>query len=659
MLDLEDIVTPLSLTISSIPLNISDHPIQCNETGSDFLTYTYSVSATPIIRNLSQQRATAGDTIALELQGLSDVEEDNILVFGNTDISCSSPVPGIFSTTHTQPSRDTVTVARTYGSHSVQCVLPSLPSGKYRPVLHVAGRGWGHSHLEDTVLTIYPQITSAPSITEGSLRGGTSITISTRGLSQDDVLRTRVQIGNTPCRVEDIDDQGALTCSTQAAVDDGYSSLVEASAPLAYWSLQTDYHRSNGLYLDSDGTSFFRNAGVLGSQANASIHGMVSLRQAGISGNNITDQSIGFDEAAFLHVPHLEELSGQTEFALEFWVRVPHPSPHYRILVDSASSCNGNACGFVALLNPCNQMEFWVASRDPSDEAEESQDGSGGNGESLNVQGSGDVQGSGESSGVLGSGEPLGILGSGEPLGVLGSGGSGGGLLASGRGLDGITAADGDACGLITASSQCPQSAPCKGHLTVSDQGSLRLPTGVWHVIRSNQSNWSDWNHVYVSWHNSETTGRDSMYQEVCAPLSGCNGTQELAVNGVHQSSFATYHRANGGMDLGGSNSIPLATTHVWSGIAPFTGYLDEVAYYNLPLRPQEISERIEHIVQGTQPIWLEVEGFDGVGVGPVPSVTYLATHQPLNPVVIDWESATQLNRIYENSTMLQFQWTR
>ena len=633
-MDLEDIVASLSLTISSIPLNISDHHIQCNETSSDFLTYTYAVSATPTIRILSQQRAVVGDSIALELRGLSDVEEDNILVFGNSDTPCSSPIPSILSTTRTHPSRDTITVARTYDSYSrsVQCVLPSLPSGKYRPVLHVAGRGWGYSHLEDTVVTLYPQITSAPSIPGGSLRGGTSVTMSTRGLSPEDMLQTRVKIGNTPCRVEDIDSQGALTCFTQAAMDDGFSSLVEASAPLAYWSLQTDYHRSDGSYLDSDGTTFFRSAGILGIQANASIHGLVSLQQTGISGNDITDQSIGINAAAFLHIPDLEGLFGQSQFALEFWVRVPHPAPHYRILVDAASSCDGNACGFVALLNPCDQMEFWVASRDSSDG--ENQDGSRGSG-----------SGSGGLLGVQGSGE------SGE------SGESSEGLLANGRELYSIP--DGDepeACEVITASSQCrPQSASCTGYITVSDQGNLRLPTGVWHVIRSNQSNWSDWNHVYMSWRNSEMAGAP---QEDCALLSTCNGTQELAVNGAHQSAFSMYHRANTGMDLGGSSSIPLGTTGTWSGIAPFTGHLDEVAYYSHPLRSQEISDRINYVMQGTQPIWLEVEGFDGVGVGSIPSVVYPVTDPPLNPVTIDWEAATQLDRVYETSTMLQFQWT-
>lgn len=594
--------------------------------------YTYAASATPTLRSLSQQRAVAGDNITLELLGLSDVEDDNVLVFGSTNIPCSSPSPRILSTSRTRPSRDTATVARTYSNYTVECVLPNLAAGKYRPVLHVAGRGWGYSYLEDTVLTIYPQITSAPSIVSGSLRGGTSTTMSTRGLSPDDVLRTRVKIGSTPCRVEDIDSQGVLTCFTQAAVDDGYSSLVEASAPLAYWSLQTDYHRSNGSYLDSDGISFFRSTGSLGTLANASVRGVVSLQQSGISGNNFTDQSIRFDEAAFLHIPDLEELFDPTGFALEFWVKVPHSTPHYRLLVDAASSCETDGCGFVVVLNPCNQIEFWVASREPLNEAAESGDSQDGS------RGLEDISASAH------GGSTGGLYGSGENEGGLND------ISVSGGRLDGDTEEGNlEVCALITATSHCHLSRPCSGYLRVTEQRSLRLPAGVWHVIRSNQFDVSDWNHVYMSWHNSERG---------CTASDLCNGTQQLVVNEEHQSIFSTYLGANGGIDLGGSSSVPLATGGIWSGLAPFTGYLDEVAYYNRPLRSQEISDRVRHIVRQSQLVWLEVEGFDGMGEGSTPSIVYLATDPPLNPVIIDWETAIQSNRILENLTMLQFQWT-
>jgi hypothetical protein len=614
VLDLEDTVTSLSLAINSIPLNVSDYSIQCNETGSDFLTYTYASSATPTI-SLSQKRAIAGDSVTLELVGLSDVENDNILVFGNTDTPCLSSTPSILSTSRTQPSRDITTAVRTYSDYTTECVLPNLPAGKYRPVLHVSGRGWGHSYLEDSMLTIYPQITSTPSITHGSLRGGTTITLSTRGLSSNDVLRTGVKIGNTPCKVEHIDSEGMLTCFTEAAVDDGYSSLIRASAPLSYWSLQTDYRRSNGSYLNSDGIRYFRGAGIWGTQANASVHGIVSLRQRGISGNSFTDQSIRFDEAAFLRIPGLEELFG---FGLEFWLQTLHPSPLYRLLVNATSSCNTGTCGFVVMLNPCERIEFWVASEEPSNEGAESEDGSAG------------------SAGSGGSTERA----SGEGLTPA---------SASGEGLGGIAEED-TSCSLITEASQCPQMRPCNGYLRVTEQRRLQLPVGLWHIISSDQIDVADWNHVHVSWHPAALND--------CTALNSCNGAQGVAVNGVHQSISSIYHGANNGIELGGSSSVPQATTNTWGGLAPFTGYLDEVALYNHPLHPQEISDRVRHVTRGTQPIWLAVEGFDGVGAGSPPNVVYPLPNSPLNPVVIDWEVTSQLDRVYDDSTTLQFQWT-
>ena len=96
----------------------------------------------------------------------------------------------------------------------------------------------------------------------------------------------------------------------------------------------------------------------------------------------------------------------------------------------------------------------------------------------------------------------------------------------------------------------------------------------------------------------------------------------------------------------------------MWSGLAPFTGYLDEVAYYNRLLEDWEISNREIHIAQQTQQIWISAESFDGVGTGSIPNVWYPIPDPSLNFVLIDWDSASYLEETHEESVTLQFQWT-
>ncbi len=625
---MEDIETSLSLTINDISLNVSDSVVHCIQSDSQFHAYTYAASATPVVQSLSQQRAIAGDRIVLQLKGLSTMAEDNILVFGgNTNITCSSPSPAILSTVSAHPSSSILTAATMYSDSLVECTVLNLPAGIYRPVLHVAGRGWGHSDTEDTLLTVHPQITSAPSIVGGSLRGGLSLSISTRGLSESDVLRTRVKIGNTPCRVEEISSQGVLTCFTQAAVDDGYSSLIDASSPLAYWSFQSDYHTPDGSYLVSDGLSFFRSGGSLAAQANASVHGMVSRQHIGISGNNNTDQSIEFTEAAFLQVPALKQLVAADGFAIEFWMKLnPSWSPHYRIVINASANCNTVACGFIVVLNPCNQLEFWLASGEVMQERSP-EDTTATRMEDLQPFAEDSVEASAESA----SGELL------EPNQAESGSGE-----VSGESLD-TTPIE---CPLITDDSQCPSA--CNGYSRVREHSSLLLPTGLWHVIRSNQVNASDWYHVYMNWQATETSDFDSTTMVV-------SGTQEMSVNGDFYSKNSTYLQSNGRIEIGGTSSLPLRNFAVWS---PFRGYLDEMAIYSKPLQTSEIASRIQYGTRDIQPVWLSIEGFDGVGTGSIPNVMYPVATPPLSPVVIDWEAAVDMELTNEDPVTLQFEWT-
>ena len=355
------------MSINGIGLDLSSFSIACGDDPSSTLQhYTYSVGSTPVISSITQS-ATPGDRISLELRGISELPSDNIFTLGGlTDTTCTLSHPAVLSTSQLTPDYSSVSTARNYSSYIIQCTVPNLQPGKYRTNLHVAGKGWAYASLDSTTITIQPRVEIPLSTNRGSLRGGITLEIPTTGLSSSDITRTRVVIGNTPCPVQSIDNQGRITCATQPAIDDGYSSLVRRDQPLAHWSLQTDYYRSNGSYLNSDGGLFFRSGGSLSIRASASIQGTVTNRQTGISGNSFSDQAVLFEfEGSYIEAPGLEEITNPAGFGMDLWIKLTTVSPSYQIIVNSSTFDHGIARGFLLVMNPCNEIEFWLSTGNP------------------------------------------------------------------------------------------------------------------------------------------------------------------------------------------------------------------------------------------------------------------------------------------------------
>lgn len=569
--ELEDVSASLMIGfgVTSVPLQLSATPITCSDTGNPLVSYTYSASSTPVLRSVGQNRVVPGGVITLELEGISSSQDDNLFSFGNSNIGCSSSTPALLPATVTSPSLSPNT--GTYDNFTVQCTVPtSLSPGIYRPIMHVAGRGWGHASVDDTALYVHPRLTSSPSVSAGSVRGGLKIQVQTAGLSRSHVARTRVSIGNTPCKVEDIDSSGRLSCTTGQAVDDGYSSLVNTQQPLAYWPLQADYRNSDTGLVQSTDLSSFRSFGSLSRRADVSVHGRVTTRQAGISGNDQTDQSIRFSTSAFLRAPVLPELELFGGFSVEFWMKVPAPSPQYRVLFNASSTCSGSPCGFLVILNPCDDVELWV-----------------------------------------------------------------GGVSSN---------SSADCPHIQDLASQCGST--CVGmHSTNVPQA---LP-GQWQLLRSAGKNLSSWTHVYINWQASNLD-----------PEGPATGTLVLGVNEDFLSSQnATFFPAVGSpTELGGSSSLPLWSTSPRGGLAPFTGYLDEVAYYAHPLDAEQIRRHVTYGTSDLQPVWVSVGGVDGVGDGSPPDVQFPPPAMEAREVVIDWEAARDLILSYNNSVTLILQWT-
>ena len=608
-MELEDISASLSIGFGPnlIPFELSGMSITCTESGASYQDYVYSTAATPLLRSVSRRSAVPGDQVSLELVGISSSQDDNLFAFGNSHIGCLSTTPPLLPAAVTPPLHTSSPTMGMYGTYMVVCTLPaSLSPGVYRPLLHVAGRGWGYSVAEDTALYVHPRIVGSPSVSSGSLRGGLRMQLQTRGLAQSDVGKARIDIGSTPCAVESIDAQGQLTCLTSPALDDGYSSLIERQDPVAYWPLQADYYSTvDGSVASSDGPSFFRSFGLISVQANASIHGSIIARQAGISGNGVTDQSIQFSGSAFLRAPGRPEFVDSRVFSLEFWMKVPTSTPHYRVVVNASSTCNGSPCGFLVVLNPCNSVEFWVAAGIDLASSGSGQDGVTSGSEQGNIT-SNITSGSGQSDDSL-------------------------------------------ECFVIHDTSQCPST--CAGRLHSS--GIPLVPSGWWQVVRTGVTDWSGWGHVYVSWQPDDLSLANSDVN-----LMSAVGTQVLGVNGDLVSQEQTFFISSAPMELGGCSALPLGSTTPRDGLAPFSGFLDEVVYYDKPLSEEAIRSHVTYGGGEAQPIWLSVEGVDGVGEGSPPNVQFPAPAQEHEEVRVDWEAAVNVSSTYNNSVLLVMEWT-
>lgn len=524
--------------------------------------------------------------LAIDAEHVSSFYDDNVLTIGGrpcldtedkasvtkTDPDYSTPVPNM-------PGY--------YLNEYFECTVPDLEPGEYRMVVHVEGKGWGYTDLSTTTVLFHPVI-SGPVVPErGSLRGGLLLDIDVPNLSSADVAKTQVDIGSTPCPVQRIYSNSRIGCLTQAARDDGYSSVVVRSNALAYWSLQADYYDASGSYLSSDGVTHFRSAGTLGDDAEATIFGDVVTRMEGISGNALMDQSVQFS-ASYIEVPPLDELADPTGFGAELWMRAAgsDSSEKYRIVVDSATFVDGVAHGYILALNPCDQLEFWIS---------------------------------------------------------------------TGLELSTVSPSNYSDCPPITNTTyEC--SLPCEGHAYLDNASGVtgELPPGVWHVIRTVDYNWTTWRQVAFGWAADDVNN-------CTLDTVPCSGQQGIHVNGRSSNTSTTPYLPSTGtpITVGGTGRLPLGS---WSGgynIEPFVGVIDEVSFYSSPLSPSAISQHYFYGSTENQPIWITVEGRDGVGTGMVPDVEYPEWSPAFTEeVVVDWESVQSSELTVANTSAVRFDWT-
>ena len=588
---MESELVPVTITINGVQPDITvscsftNCPNEMTSTPSS-LHYKYSFCLTPVLQEVSPTQVVQGQLLYISVYNMRSPDPGHMITIGNSLCVSSLSVAGGIG-----------------GVSTISCTTSTLFPGVYTVKLHVTGQGVATAAVNSSVVEYHPVISLLTSISEGSLKGGTEIVVPALDFYSHSISNTRVFIGNTPCDVQYATmatapgQLGNITCITRSALDDGYSSLVLHSNPLAYWNMQLDHYSANGQYLYSNPTVFL-NLGSTGSHSDAVPSVDVLAAQYGISGNDVTDQSILFN-ASYLHVPHHPQLNQLYGFGLEFWVKgTVRNGWGYEIVISSLDI--DAVSGYLVMINPCGYWEVWL--------------GSGDNDTSIS-----------------------------------GSGGSSSGSSA------------GD-CYLITMETQCSNYSSCNGSLIVPDGYSPHITGGIWEVIATNvqfNASSNNWSHVVINYiaENgvvsddrtglpSEDLADDPTIRTDCFIIDdriACYGTVQIFIDAslVGSSPVQYSPTLSGDLLIGGieldSSGGPL--TH-------FAGFLDEVSLYATPLSNDVITDHHHYGNTADQPVWLIVESMDN-------SVQELAHLQ-----VIKWDNITNNDIIIDNNTSIQIEWT-
>ena len=584
---LADIEAALTLKIDSLPIE-APLSITCGALDENFDYYTYAVTQTPHVSGTTSSIFSYLNENIVMVSGLATTLEHNLFTIGGKACLSSERFSNLVQPDYSGSADNSVSYTNI--EESVECELDSVEPGVYRPILHVAGRGYGLV-TDDAIVKVLPSYGPAHLHgSRGSLRGGTLLEINVRGLSEDDITKTRVEIGNTPCHVQRIDPVARkIYCITQPARDDGYSSLVHELDPIVYWSLQADYYNLEGAITDSDGEMKYRNnaAGSFGNSSDAVVRGDVIGREAGISGNMLTNQAALFNKS-YVEVPFHSEFAQPAGFGMELWLKTSSNvdygisgsgllsdpltsgysslsqselqsgsgdplwdstisedgSGSYHIVVDFASFSSGVAHGYVIVINPCGQPEFWLASRHSIETFTGSED-----------------------------------------------------------------------CPLLT-SSQCSSSplTSCSGYsVVVMATAYGNLPPGVWSIIRCGNCDVTEWALFSFGWEadNLEIADVD------CASLDLCSGKQVFYFNDIFVDTVPTSYSpgTNRSLVFGGTDRLPLGqlSDSQTSFLTGFVGHLDEVSVYGHPMSSEKAHEHYEYGSTEKQKVWMRVDSIDGI----------------------------------------------
>ena len=585
---IESKLVPVTVSINGVQADITascsftNCPGEMTTTPSN-LHYKYSSCLTPVVQGVSPTHLVQGQLLSISV------------------FNMRSPAPGHMVTIGKSPclSSSVVVAGGIGGVSMISCTTPTLFPGVYTVKLHVTGQGVATAAVNNTVVEYHPQVFMIMSISEGSLKGGSEISIPAHSFYSHSISYTRVLIGNTPCDVQyatiatTASQPGNITCITRSAQDDGYSSLVLDSNPLGYWNMQRDHYSSDGQLLYSNPT-VFPNLGSTGSQSNAVASMGILPAQYGISGNNVTDQSILFN-ASHLRVTHNPKLNQLYGFGMEFWIKgMESDGWGYQIVISSHDT--NVATGYLVMINPCGYWEVWLGSGDND----------------ITTSGSGSA-----------------------------------------------TVVD---CPFITMDTQCSNYSSCNGIIVFSNDYSPHISEGVWSIIATNSYfnvSSNNWTHIVINYITdngvvsndrtglpSEDLVDDPTNRNDCSIFNNrtvCQGTLQIFIDGLLVGSSPVQYSPTlsgdlliGGTELNSSNGL----------LRNFTGFVDEVSIYSTPLANDVIADHHHYGNSADQPVWVIVEGV----ANDVQELTQLQ--------VITWNNITNNDIIIDNNTSIQVVWT-
>lgn len=460
------------------------------------VVYTYSVCHTPIVQRISSSAVQPGQQISLFGFGFPGESIGAVVTtFTINRLPCAYASASSTSRQNPPSTPSTLSNALLGQTNSLNCTMPFLPSGFYRMVVHVWGRGWAFFANEGDKVQYQP--VAMASKQSGSVQGGSLVQIKGEGFAASGAAENQVLIGNTPCDVLSVarSSQGEqLVCVTRAPVDDGYSSVIRRDQPLAYWPFPRMINWRGGTA---------ENNGSIGAAANAQLPSDSIANEPGLTrANGLTGTAVQFNGNPAT-VPYNAQMFANWSFTAELWMRTKlddeskYLGYHRQVLGLNADGLHSN--GYLLWLNPCGQLEFWL--------------GTGANLTAMDTAS--------------------------EACPVL--------KFTS-------TTPD-NSTGVMLECAALP-SATCSGTRLVNrnDSRDSSLPGGVWSVVQTEVPELFNWTHVVMSFEVLKNDDDGPM----CSTSAGntiCQGVQRLLVNGkVVAAVSANYSRANATLEIGGSS---------------------------------------------------------------------------------------------------------
>ena len=400
------------------------------------------------------------------------------------------------------------------------------------------------------------------------------------------------------------------------------------------------FSTTDGSYEGVDGESVYRSSGALGALCDAGVRGEVVGREEGISGNSLTNQAALFNES-YLEIPFHPDFSKSGSFGMTLWLKLPEiegPGEHgdnmltslssgwgsgtddplwgsgggggggnegpYQIVVDFASFFNGTAHGYVIVINPCGQPEFWLATNQSIDV------------NPPNFNKTCPLLSASDCSPLTPttcSGYQL--VTTAATYGNLPPGvwsvircgdcdlGMEWGLISVGWNVD-------------ESETDCVESSFCSGEQTFHFNSRMIGTATTSHALQTNRP-------LLIG-------GTDRLL-----PLGGGDGEGEGEGEGDWES------------DTLSSNSA----------LTGFTGLVDEVSLFDRPLTANESRELFEYGSSEKQKVWIRVESVDGIGMGHDNDIVqeWNGDFEEVEP--LDWNAVSNDEIELDEGTALQFTW--